>query len=358
MRKNRMTTNALPKPTTTDTGFQPSLRGRALTLVIALGLALGFFCQILFVAPIVPDSAYTFQRLEQTEVQRLVQAWAPRVASLYLSNTWLTGVDALIQSAGIEMEPETRTAVGMASWCAGWFFLISLVWIWRYKFHSLFFLFATYACMTFAYMPRIDFKVYAWDIPALFFATLFVAVFTRKKDTAAYVWGLAALIWLGISFKETAIVFFVFPLLMPRWTWSKRLALCGGVALVGLGIKYGLTYLANHSFTSVMAGGPNADSFWRLNLRLLVTRPLLLANAGSLLALFLVPSKNQTVLLFKGIAILFTLNIFIFGIATEYRIWFEMIPLSLYALYAWFWGDDPAAAANENRPAIPNSGPV
>jgi len=83
------------------------------------------------------------------------------------------------------------------------------------------------------------------------------------------------------------------------------------------------------------------------NLRLLLSSPLahpIWLNAGTLAALALIPSRIRLVSLTRTVAVCFALSIFVFGVVSEYRIWFEMAPLAVVALSRWL---SPADVARE-----------
>jgi hypothetical protein len=63
----------------------------------------------------------------------------------------------------------------------------------------------------------------------------------------------------------------------------------------------------------------------------------LFINAGLLVALLLLPIKKRPIGMLKVITGVFILGIFLFGVINEYRIWFELIPISLYALDIYFF---------------------
>lgn len=83
-----------------------------------------------------------------------------------------------------------------------------------------------------------------------------------------------------------------------------------------------------------------------LDVRAWTTHPLLL-NAGLLVALWVLPDRR--ILLLRLLAVAFTAGNFMLGLVTEYRIWFERIPLSLYAIDLHFFGSPLARSALTER---------
>ncbi len=70
---------------------------------------------------------------------------------------------------------------------------------------------------------------------------------------------------------------------------------------------------------------------WYLHLSR-VNHPVFL-NAGLLAAFFLMPFKCEHSRMLRTIVIVFCVGTLFWAIVFEYRIWFELIPLSLYPFY-------------------------
>jgi hypothetical protein len=142
------------------------------------------------------------------------------------------------------------------------------------------------------------------------------------------------LVWAGMPFKETALVLFLFPLALELS--ARERAAWGGVTLLGaLLVKLGCDLLAgNTSVGLTMSPDSFYDegSLWWWNLRQLATGLPFIVNAGTLAAFLLVPGAGRTLRTFKLVALAFAAGNFLFGVITEFRIWFELIPLALWAL--------------------------
>ncbi|MCI0550618.1 MAG: hypothetical protein L0287_06665, partial [Anaerolineae bacterium] len=90
--------------------------------------------------------------------------------------------------------------------------------------------------------------------------------------------------------------------------------------------------------TRVDGESANSLYFWANLYNLRDILPFFI-NAGTLIALFLLPNTHKNIFTLKVIAILFILGNMLFGNIIEYRIWFEMIPFALYAMDVNIYGD-------------------
>jgi hypothetical protein len=66
-----------------------------------------------------------------------------------------------------------------------------------------------------------------------------------------------------------------------------------------------------------------------------------MVNAGTVLALWLLPPRPDAVRIFQVLAVLVAVNLLVFGRIVEYRIWFELIPLSVFGLGTVLLEADP-----------------
>ena len=237
-------------------------------------------------------------------------------------------------------------SVAAAAWTGGWYLLTCLALTFFSGKRALYYLFGLFSCFAFGYLPTVNMRVYPWDIPALFIFTIFILVL--KRGTAS---PLLALLPIGMLFKETTIVLCVTFLFLPRPRKHKLLLFAAASALcllVKLAVDRAVGVpLPGMSMTTGNEAGPNIainlDVLTHLDRHFFVN-PVLI-NAGTLAALLFLPQRDARIALIKTIALLFTTNMLVFGRIVEYRIWFEMIPLSLYAMELTF------LAEAENAPA-------
>jgi hypothetical protein len=303
--------------------------GIALTSIVAVALAVGLYHLGLLVAPLHEHNAQTFFAFETLGLEDLARAWRSRVFSL-----WAAQALAYLHPS-LPVLPGTApglpwTSIAIAQWLAFWGLVTGAIALASQREHALFAIVGSYACVVFGYSVGPDLRIYPWDLPALAVFTLFVAL---VRSGSRPHWILLTL-WLGMGFKETAIVLSAFPLALALS--NRERALWAGTALAGcLAIKVGLDLAtANSAVGLTMATSSFFDEgpLWWWNLRQLGQGIPLLVNGGTLLAFLLLPNTNRTLVTFKAIALGFALGNLLFGVITEYRIWFELIPLGLFAL--------------------------
>lgn len=299
-----------------------------------------------------------FQHLKQ-----LRQEWRPRIASTFLAGQFM---DFFPEIAGNRANPKVmQEAFGY--WTGSWFFLCCLLMIFLFKERSLLFIFGTFTGVLFAYTNGIGImRVYPWDMPALFVFCAFIAMIKTKKQA----W-LPLFIPLAMLFKETAIVLVVALLFWPGASWKKRILFASISLVAGLGVKtavdlitgnpsplftmtyrdiYAISLSAAYQHTSVRGGSLFAVSLLKSNILKIFTMwpdsPFFI-NAGLLTVLFVLPIKQKAVAMLKCIAGLFLVGNLLFGVINEYRIWFEMIPIALYALDLYLFAPTQEIASTQ-----------
>ena len=172
---------------------------------------------------------------------------------------------------------------------------------------------------------------YPWDMPAMFFFTLACLTFER-----GWIWTLLPVVMIGGIFKETILCCSLLILLDSHWSWSRRIAAFLGTVLVTLCLNrllmvhYGLAeqVLALHGASS-LPGLLHKDLLFSNLKSLFGAAPfhVIFANAGSLLLVMLVPWRNRRELLLKLVIIVFAIGLLFYGVITEVRIWYEVLPV-------------------------------
>jgi len=286
-----------------------------------------------------PGDATIFTSFSQglEEYKEIKQEWRPRILSNYLASRLANLIEAQYngQDSALVMDYVS------AYWTIGWLILIYLMFIIFFKEKSLLYLFGIFAGISFAYVPSIGItRIYPWDMTSLFIFTCFVTILKTKKES----W-LVFFIPIAILFKETALLMIAAFLFWEEVPLRRRLIYVGITLLTSLVIKAGIDIItANPSFIFTMTYSTKSGTSRIIeNIRqLLVLRidsPLFI-DAGLLAALLLLPIRKRPLLMLKLIAIAFILGNFVFGQIFEFRIWFEMIPISLYALDVYFFSSD------------------
>ena len=297
--------------------------------VVALSLAMALYCLGLLVAPLHFHSAQIFFAFETIGLEDLARAWRSRVLSLWAAR-WLADAYPLLPQFATSLPGLGWQTIAIAQWLALWFLGIAAVCIAAYRERALFQILGTYACVVFGYSVGPDLRIYPWDMPALAVFALVVALVHRERSPH---WILLA-IWIGMGFKETAAVLSLFPLALDL-SWRRRLLWAGATLLGCALVKVGIDVATQNSavgFTMAFDSFYDEGPLWWWNLRELGEGYPLAINGGTLLAFLLLPNANRTLVTFKLIALTFFAGNFLFGVITEYRVWFEMIPLALYGL--------------------------
>ena len=325
---------------TTSISFTSIVTDYVVPLIITVGVAIVLFGRVALIASPKGDTHATFYSLTtgMEDYYEFKTAWKPRLFSNALAaftahvSKWILAKT----SVPIVKNPVELT---IASWTAGWFILSCLFIIWFFKRRSLFYIFGMLAGISFGYLSRLQMavRVYPWDLPALFFFTVFLLLFIQKKY-----WWIFAIIPLGIGFKETTFILCVVFLFMDL-PWKRRIYMLIGSAMLAAGVRITIDYFVHAPmfFTMEIKPDPNEASNFYLfsNLRSFKYVFSFFINAGTLTAFFILPNANKTVFFLKLIAIPFVLGNMLFGNIIEYRIWFEMIPFALYTMDALIYGD-------------------
>ena len=307
-----------------------SLRLYLLLLIVSASLSTMAMALAIQRAPENQDNATTFFSYSGSwpHYLELRQEWRPRILSNVPAG-WLGRLAAHVTST-----PDGQLTATIGIWTGAWVMLICLLFFSLPPGRALFYLFGSFCGIAFGYMPGFDTRAYPWDLPSLAVFTLFVVLHARGQQKAQM-----ALIPLGMLFKETAFILCL-AFLFSSEGWHIRLRRFAITALACVAVKV---------MADVLVGGPlpffsmtasNTGGSFRLfhNLGVLASFPRpaftnpLLVNGGTLLALWLLPNSKPEFRLLKAMAAVFAASLFVYAQIDEYRVWFEMIPLSLYAM--------------------------
>jgi NADH:ubiquinone oxidoreductase subunit 6 (subunit J) len=314
-----------------------SWRLRLATLVVAVTLTAMATHVAMLIANEPLDNRRTFHHLSggwSSYITKVRQEWRPRILSNYLSSKLADAIDP--------SPDHHRMRPVIAVWTLFWYGLVSAVVVVCTGRRAIFYLFAFFACLAFGYLPTVNNMVYCWDLPALFFSTLGAALLWRGHPA----W-LIAVLPVAVLFKETAIVLCVGLLLLegPR---RQRLRWFGLAAALCVLVKLALDIAVRVPLpgASMTVRGAVFPHFYINMLELGSLRPPffvhpLMVNAGTLVALWLLPGRPPIVRVFQVLSVLITVNLLVFGRIMEYRIFFELIPLAVFALGAVLLEPDP-----------------
>lgn len=304
-------------------------------ILIALGASIVLFNRAAVLANPNGDIFYTFHALSDglENYYDFSTAWKPRIFSNALAALCVYGSKWILTKTSVPMVRDYFD-LAIASWTWSWFLAICLSWIIFQKRNSLLYIFGTFTAISFGFISRTTMavRIYPWDMPALFFFTIFVILFSQKKY-----WWIFALLPIGMGFKETVFILCI-SFLFAEYPWKQRLLMVAGSALLCILMKIGID-LYTHApvfFTMQTAPNPERDEFVYLFSNLNSYKEVLpfFINSGTLLAFYLLPHVEKNILYLKLISIPFILGNLIYGNLIEYRIWYEMIPFALYSFHS------------------------
>lgn len=314
-------------------------------VAVALAVTLGYETQTIALRH--THNRKTFEAIN-LGLEGQPRPWRPRLFSNYLASRFVTPPPD-------DMPPEARDerfARGVRAWTVVWFLAIAAVLVGSMRERSLFFLLGTFAAVSYGYMPGITARIYPWDLPALFFFTVFTVAAVHRR----FEWLL--LIPLATGFKETSIVFAAAFLFWNGASWRKRLGFCIGTGLAAVAVKVGIALAVDNPsifFTMSSRSGrrvlDNLAYFGRLG-------PLhpLLYDAGLLAAFLILPNRRPGMPMLKVVALLFIAGTFYYANIWEIRVWFELIPISLFGLALHFFPS--LLAGTEREPGSPELAPA
>lgn len=260
----------------------------------------------------------------------LRQEWRPRILSNFL-------VGRLINL--LSNHYDFSFIIGL--WTSAWLFIMFLLLICGFHEKAIFYIFGIFAGIAYGYTKSIGSPwVFPWDMPALFIYVVFLILVTKKKFVF-----LIPFTPIAMLFKETAIVMIIAFLFVEDIPLKKRVLYLVMTAILCYLVKTGIDLIThNPSLFLTMTLKKGEDTLRLLiNLRTLVSLRLdtpFLINSGLLLSLMILPLRSKTILMFKLVAAVFIISNLIFGMITEYRIWFELIPLSLFGLQTTFFPNE------------------
>jgi tetratricopeptide (TPR) repeat protein/MFS family permease len=302
-------------------------------LFVALLLSAGYFHFVKSYAVGIPgDNTNGFVfiscSLSNFQPDQIYDVWKGRLSGMLLSGGLF---DLLVGHSTGKMD-QFQYIFGL--YHSLWLFLLFIVVILTLR-QSLFINFGIFAGLMYNFLPVSGLYFYPWDIPATLFFTLAVLLFERRQ-----VWLMVAAICAGCFFKETVLVCALLVLFVGQWQWWKRvLVFAGMVAVYVVGKKLLLGELHIQAAALSMSDARSlADllnpRIFLGNLRLLFS-PFALyiffINAGTLTAV-LVLGWRRRFLPYMTVILFFLAGQFLYGAFNEFRIFMQILPLSLILL--------------------------
>jgi hypothetical protein len=301
-----------------------------IALFISVSLSVTYYFTCTSYASGHEDNAIAFKSfsggLEQ--YKKLRQEWRPRLFANYFA------------SLLVPSRADTRYfqhSVGL--WNAGWFLACCLMYV-AFDFrNAIFLVFGTFGALYYAFTPLSESHIYPWDMPALFFYVLIYVTYARKSITP-----LLLILWVGAGFKETVALGSMIFLFRQDLSLQRRFAYFLAAAVGCVSVKLAIDLLTgspsllltmtfdNFGLLSEIAETHQGFAYnWQALTKLYLNHPIFV-NAGTLVIFLLLLPKDQEDWMWKALGVLFLVGIMFCGVVNEARVFFEMIPLSLWAI--------------------------
>jgi len=325
-----------------------------LELLLALSLSVAYYFLVRNFAMGVPNNTTNLMVFSSCStghfhLGQLGDVWKGRLSGLLLSGSLF---DFLVKDTNGFKIDQYSSIFGLYQ--SAWLFLLFLVVICALR-HSLFVNLGIFAGLMYNFSPASGLYFYPWDMPSTLFFTLAVLFFERRQMAL-----MAAAICVGCFFKETVLACAVLALFAGHWKWWKRVLLFAAlVAVYAVGKKFLLSQL---HFKVAALSMQNATSLAGLvrptilleNLKALISPTLnhaVFANAGTVAAV-LVLGWHRRFLPYMAVILVFLGGQFMYGGFTEFRIFMQMLPLSLILLSEW-WHDRTGSGMATRLPIKP-----
>jgi len=302
-------------------------------LFVALSLSVTYYFLVKDFAAGSPNNytngqVFTSCSIPGFHLEKLGDVWKGRLSGLLLSG-WL--FDFLVKDNKFGIE-QYETLFGLYQ--SLWLFLLFLTVIFALR-HSLFINLGIFAGLMYNFSPASGLYFYPWDLPATLFFTLAVLFFERRQMLL-----MAAATCAGCFFKETVLVCAVLALFASHWKWWKRvLAFAGIIAVYVVGKKLLLSQLHQPAAAFSMNNATNLGGLLRPTILIENFKALfsptfnhaIFANVGTLAAV-LVLGWRRRFLPYMALIIVFLGGQLMYGGFNEFRIFMQVLPLSLILL--------------------------
>ncbi len=305
----------------------------SIAVFISLSLSVTYFFTSASYATGHEDNIAAFKSFAGTfqEYKKLRQEWRPRLFANYFAG--------LLMPSGNDRR-SFQYSVGL--WNAGFFLLCCAAYIVFDHRNAVFLIFGTFASLYYAFSPLSESHIYPWDMPALFFYILMYCAYKRS------ITGLLAVLWIGTGFKETVALGSILFLFWPGMTVPRKLAYFFSGLVGCISVKLAIDLLTGNpsplfTMTFYNFGLLNevAETSKGLfyNLKALSSAYLnhpLFVNAGTFVIFLLLLPRDLDDWMWKIVGVLFLAGILFCGVVNEARVFFEMIPIALWAIIKKF----------------------
>ena len=310
--------------------FWPSL---FLELLLALSLSVAYYFLVKNYSMGVQHNSTNFWvfsscSISDFHLEQLGDVWKGRLSGLLLSGSLF---DFLVKDNSFKIDQYSGI---FGLYQSAWLFVLFAVVICALR-HSLFINLGIFAGLIYNFTPASGLYFYPWDIPATLFFTLAVLFFERRQMIL-----MAAAVCTGCFFKETVLACAVLALFASHWKWWKRIALFAGMVTVYMAGKRFLLHQLHFEVAALsMANATSVAGLFQPtilmeNLKALITPTLnhaIFANAGTVAAV-LVLGWRRRFLPYMAVIVVFLGGQFMYGGFGEFRIFMQILPLSLILL--------------------------
>ncbi|MBI5570961.1 MAG: hypothetical protein HY914_13540 [Desulfomonile tiedjei] len=302
-----------------------------LFIAVALSITYGYNSASFSFAHANTESTFkSFSRGFEAYVADMPGAWRPRLFSNYIASSIMPW-----------QAKDDDFALRVGGWNACWFLLCCCAYAIGDRKNALFLIFGTFGALYYAFTPESGIRIYPWDLPPLFFfVLLYIGVRIRRPLLV-----IPAVI-VGTGFKETVALGSLVFLFWDELPVRKRLEYTAVCAAGAAGVKIAIDILTSNptwGFTMewgvygplVGRGTSDLGIVLLYNFKALATPTLnhpIFVNAGTFVVFLLLPVRDREDLMWKVLGVLFLVGILLFAIVNEYRVFFEVIPFSLYAI--------------------------
>lgn len=262
------------------------------------------------------------------------QEFAPRVASILLVKSFY------VPDLEVMREHLAKFFAGSMALLGGLYWLMN-------RRGAAFLLLGTFLALFYCTTPETKDIWYPWDMPALVLSAFALVLALREKIAL-----LAVVSALAVAFKETLLLSALYIYFMPRFQLKTRLRWLAGSLLAGVLIRiwaegfYG-KHVRHSDFLHV--NGNSAKEFRIVNnlkdLFSLETNDVIWVNAGLLLLVCFLPAGRGVLRGARFVALAFFGGIFFLGKVSEFRIFLEILPVSLLLAEQLFRDETPELPA-------------
>jgi len=284
--------------------------------------------------------------LSNFHLEQIYDVWKGRLSGLLFSGVMF---DFLVKDNSVNLE---KYGNAFALYQSLWLFLLFMVITMALR-RSLLVNLGIFAGLIYNFSPAAGFYFYPWDIPATLFFTLGVLFFERRQIRL-----MVASTIIGCFFKETVLVTALLLFFVDDWKWWKRILTFVGIgAVYAVGKKILVAHL--HLKVAALSMGDAKDLHALLNPRILIENVkfictptfnhVIFANAGTMVAV-LILGWQRRFLPYTLVILVFLAGQFMYGAFNEFRIFMQILPLSLIILAERWPESSGPEAESSTRP--------